>query len=1282
MSEQDNLGPVEIEWIIDNDKVAQDLAKTEALYTETVGNIEAAATTAGSAVEKLVAKGGFSDSVKEVEAYAASLQNVGDSGEVALSGTAALIDAVNSDFAKGIITAEEFRTEVARINQAQLEWTSQIGAQNAAEEVQIGLLEQLKITEAELIQLRKSATSVKEIQGLNLALQETQAEMVKYANVGKKGFDEFGQKIKSTGGYLQTAWSGLRTIAQILPGIGIAGLVAFATGPILEYVTALFKGRDALSQAVQNLKAFNEVQKATAETAGKSLGQLKLLYDRTQDVTRSMQDRLDAARQLREEATGEIKNATDLAIVNGDLKKSYDELTESIIANAKSQAAQNKIAQLSGDILNAQMQIQKIKNANAREIAKSKQDEKNGVYDGEGGGILAGENVRKSNERAKAAIAEQNEIIKQRTNTIKELEGYVKNVDDAAKELADANSQLGTNLENFDKALAAATNRPLLEQLQKNLQIKLDALAPSDQQFAEIQNKINKVGEILKKYQPKTDDGKAVENAAAQSLKERAALLAQITEAEGNMNRKQLTEDEAAIKAISDKFDLLRAKITAFNTNPKNKSNQISQDTIDKIQPLEDAAVKDQTEKNNTKALEKELDERKKQYEDYEKYRQELGAAAASVQYGQLLKSGDNFQDYLAQVKAMFLKSSLSPAAFEERKKLFDKFDKDIKKGQSDLNLDMLAATMDFYQQNAVITDRAIREAQALAASGNKKAAAIRLQQGQDELDARVLQQAETLQSYKDLAKNLENVSKAQADLQIREAKAKAKADLDNGKISEEVYKALIALITQAADAIAENTILNGLNAIGDALENVGNSAAALDKNFSSALITIAATIKQVAALSKDIKSLENGISNYSTKKKEAGGGFLGSVSAIADIIPVAGAVISGAVKVVTGVINFFKAAKQTAIQSAQEIERYQQSLITGEVTYNELLRERAAVIKNINDLTAKQLADQQQLLENQTQQAQNDFNRLLALIQGSGQQITGEHTEKYGGFLGIAKKTKVVQDLAGLGGVNYDQLEKLYTEGKLTDSTKAWFEELQKVKDEMGNIADATQEVNDQIDGIFTGTTADSLEQAIIEGLKAGKRGFKDFGDDFKATIQEALTSEFENNVLKEGVAAFYKEFATLAENGNGISTEDLRQLQLDYKNFIDQASGQYADLFKVLGIDAPGTGGSGSGSAAAKISAAITEDTASEVLGTLHGIQLYAAQLISGTGNNGKTATDQLAEMRRQTLLQIEIAANTRRTADNTAILPEMNEYLKAIKGNTKDTTGAILRAAGLTS
>ena len=287
---------------------------------------------------------------------------------------------------------------------------------------------------------------------------------------------------------------------------------------------------------------------------------------------------------------------------------------------------------------------------------------------------------------------------------------------------------------------------------------------------------------------------------------------------------------------------------------------------------------------------------------------------------------------------------------------------------------------------------------------------------------------------------------------------------------------------------------------------------------------------------------------------------------------------------------------------------------------------------------------------------------------------MTGEHTEKYGGFLGLGKKTKVVQDLAGVGDAGYDQLQQLFTEGKLDAATAAWFQQLQTVKTELDDIGTSATAAADQLNQIATGTTANDIANSIVQGFEAGKRTAADFAQDFQSLMQNAAVSVFESNYLSGKIATFYQLFSDGSSSGGGLTPDKIAALKAAYAKVISDAGTQFDNLEKVVGVI------SGTQANSATLTGqiqGITADQATELDGAINGLRLTNMLTNEILTSNGQTMQDQLTELRTQTLLQMQIAANTLRSANNS---DTMVSSLKSIDTNTSSSSlTSVLRAAG---
>lgn len=96
---------------------------------------------------------------------------------------------------------------------------------------------------------------------LNKEIAALEAEIVRVGNAGKKGFDDLGNSLtKATGPMNAVAGAGskvfgaLRTIAYIVPGIGIAGLI----GGLSDLVIGLFKTSDAFDEGAVAAEKYKE----------------------------------------------------------------------------------------------------------------------------------------------------------------------------------------------------------------------------------------------------------------------------------------------------------------------------------------------------------------------------------------------------------------------------------------------------------------------------------------------------------------------------------------------------------------------------------------------------------------------------------------------------------------------------------------------------------------------------------------------------------------------------------------------------------------------------------------------------------------------------------------------------------------------------------------------------------------------------------------------------------------------------------------------------------------
>lgn len=126
---------------------------------------------------------------------------------------------------------------------------------------------------------------------------------------------------------------------------------------IVNFFESIFNGSKKIDYASERIKAFKEVISKGDSNAQKDIVQLQLLYNATQDVTRSINERKTAVEQLQSQYPSFFKNISDEEILAGKAAGAYERLTQSIIASSRARAAQDKMTENAKVILDNESKI-------------------------------------------------------------------------------------------------------------------------------------------------------------------------------------------------------------------------------------------------------------------------------------------------------------------------------------------------------------------------------------------------------------------------------------------------------------------------------------------------------------------------------------------------------------------------------------------------------------------------------------------------------------------------------------------------------------------------------------------------------------------------------------------------------------------------------------------------------------------------------------------------------------------------------------------------------------
>ena len=105
------------------------------------------------------------------------------------------------------------------------------------------------------------------------------------------------------------------------------------------------------------LKAYNETVLEGRKDVQGQLTELKLLYDAAVDTAKSTDERTQAIKKLKDEYPDYFKGMDNEAILAGNAKTAYDNLTQSIIANAQARASMDAMTENFSKIIDLEPQI-------------------------------------------------------------------------------------------------------------------------------------------------------------------------------------------------------------------------------------------------------------------------------------------------------------------------------------------------------------------------------------------------------------------------------------------------------------------------------------------------------------------------------------------------------------------------------------------------------------------------------------------------------------------------------------------------------------------------------------------------------------------------------------------------------------------------------------------------------------------------------------------------------------------------------------------------------------
>lgn len=160
-------------------------------------------------------------------------------------------------------------------------------------------------------------------------------------------------KAKEAGEEFEPLWKKLsKAVLSWNTVISVAiSLITVFGDDIVDWISNVIKGEKQADYLKEAMDGVNTAMQDGQKEAQKSIVRLNLLYNATQDTTRSIEERKVAVDELQKQYPAYFKNISDEEILAGKAAKAYNELSNAILKSAMARAAEDKLVENSKKIL-------------------------------------------------------------------------------------------------------------------------------------------------------------------------------------------------------------------------------------------------------------------------------------------------------------------------------------------------------------------------------------------------------------------------------------------------------------------------------------------------------------------------------------------------------------------------------------------------------------------------------------------------------------------------------------------------------------------------------------------------------------------------------------------------------------------------------------------------------------------------------------------------------------------------------------------------------------------
>jgi hypothetical protein len=1085
------------------------------------------------------------------------------------------------------------------------------------------------------------------------------------------------QKLQAVGVLtLQKAYKGLQAGMSFLasPAALLSGVAAIGAGLYLlrQKIEVVKTAQDLLSDAVKDAGETFSKQEVEIKSYVETLG--------NQNIAESV--RLEAYNKLKSIAPEIIGQLTFQAAKTADLTDATNTYVAALKQRILFESKQSKYAEALKQQQDKFDKVQKLekegKTQSGNNIASTNVFESftNAVVSNLNGSVLQGglseyetataeyrqatETVIDVEKDLQIGLGTTKDAIKLQIQSLESQNKLLSKTGLAYKQNEDKINSLKRSLENYNTtASVSPTNKILIDNAAsldalKSVRAKIEEAytaetnAATKKQLAQDLKYADQRKKILDPYSSFKDGAKALkqeEKEYDKLLEQRKTLLERIEAVKRDAKQSGLIKEQSEIDKTNEKYDVLIQNIEEHNRkieeqNKKNRTplNKVGLLSVTDVEAARAEELRNVNLKQQADKFQENLEIQKKIFEQYEEAKKQIGIEKADEMFKAQTKGFTSYGDFLRNEFAKMLpKITLGIGNVGDKQK-FEALMKSLgayTAKTTDDNLKNLAAVMqkttDFAQARKDIEKQYNEDVKTLEANQTlftkeeleKRRALLKQSKDQEltDLNNQAIRQSEI---YRLMGQDLILSSESK----LKEISKEITKTLDDGFLIDAdgnkkfLTPEMVDNLTQGRDKI------DGMLDKSQKVSAVFKNLSTLAHNFNNELGDVLGTLGDMVIASKDVKKNLDAYNTAKNKKDDKGNKATDVLGEIGAIVGIAGAIGS----VVGAIAGIFSKSAEERRKREQELRDFNARVYDGELQINELHRERARLQLEAYQLTIQRIEKEKELLQQQQAGVKQDFNKVLAELQGQTAQVLGKQVifaigssrqELNDAFTqSLLAQGKTLEEIrsqfadksdmlinVSLQGLDFNQLEDMFIKGQLQGRAKELFETLQKLKQEGLDVDKALQEANNKQKEILTGTTASSITDAIVDGFSNGLSSVQDFAGTFESLMKKSILNSLKFKYLEEPLAKFFEEFSSSAASNGGLSSEEVKQLNEKFNLIIDTANGQFQQLQQLSGLDlnSPTSANANSLQGAVKN---ITEESAQLLAGQFGGLRMTAAE------------------------------------------------------------------------